>query len=63
MNRNSRPYVWASAALILVLALFAFPSVRAAAENFLGLFRVQQIEVLDREALVDELLDLMQRVR
>jgi len=46
MKKVNRSAVAAVVALILVVALFAFPSVRAAAENFLGLFRVQKIQVV-----------------
>lgn len=45
----ARPYrpAWAAAALILILAIaLLFPSVRAAANSFLGLFRVQQFTVI-----------------
>ncbi|MCL4559032.1 MAG: anti-sigma factor [Chloroflexi bacterium] len=45
-SRSLRP-VWAVATTILVVALLlAFPSVRALATNFLGLFRVQQITIV-----------------
>ena len=45
-SRRARP-VWAAVALVAVLAIaLSFPSVRAAAGSFLGLFRVQQIQFI-----------------
>jgi anti-sigma factor RsiW len=45
-NRRTRP-AWTMAALIAILAVaLAFPQVRAAAADFLGLFRVQKIAVV-----------------
>jgi hypothetical protein len=44
--KKPRSLAGAAIALVLMVALFAIPSVRAAAVNFLGLFRVQQIEVV-----------------
>jgi hypothetical protein len=44
--RLSRP-AWAAAAVVALLAIaLAFPSVRAAANSFLGLFRVQQFSIV-----------------
>jgi hypothetical protein len=52
-----RPAWTALVALALVAGALAIPSVRAAAVEFLGLFRVQQIEVIEinPEALPDDL--------
>jgi hypothetical protein len=45
-SRRTRP-VWAALAVIAILAVsLAVPSVRAIANNFLGLFRVQQFTVI-----------------
>ena len=45
-RRSLRP-LWAGLAVLVVLAgLLFIPQVRATAENFLGLFRVQNIQVL-----------------
>ncbi|HKZ69298.1 MAG TPA: hypothetical protein VJ020_04410, partial [Anaerolineales bacterium] len=45
-SRKFRP-AWITAATVVVLAVaFTFPSVQALAANFLGLFRVKQIEVV-----------------
>jgi hypothetical protein len=45
-TRRLRP-LWVGLAIVAVLAIaLAFPQVRAAANNFLGLFRVQQIAVV-----------------
>ncbi len=46
MTRKTRSFAGAAIALALLVALLAIPSVRAAAVNFLGLFRVQQIQVV-----------------
>lgn len=51
---------WAGLALVLLLgAALIFPSVRAAASNFLGLFRVQKIQMIsvDANQLNDQLGD------
>ena len=46
-SRKFRP-AWATLIVITVLAIsFSFPQVRAAATNFLGLFRVEQIEAVE----------------
>jgi hypothetical protein len=46
-TRRLRP-LWGMGLVALILAVaFAFPSVRAAANNFLGLFRVEQIAVVE----------------
>lgn len=46
-SRRLRP-VWAIAAVIALLAVsLTIPSVRAAASSFLGLFRVQQVSVIE----------------
>lgn len=45
----ARPYrpLWGALGLVVILAsLFAFPSVRAIANSFLGMFRVEQIAVI-----------------
>ena len=45
-SRRARPF-WAALAIIAILAVsLAVPSVRAIANNFLGLFRVQQFSVI-----------------
>lgn len=45
-SRRARP-IWAALAVIAILAIaLAVPSVRAIANNFLGLFRVQQFSVI-----------------
>jgi hypothetical protein len=45
-NRRTRP-AWAVMAVIALLSIaMTFPSVRAAANSFLGLFRVQKVEVV-----------------
>ena len=47
MKNFFRRPVWAAAGLTLILALsFIFPPVRALAGSFLGLFRVQQVQVI-----------------
>jgi len=56
-SRISRP-AWAGLALIAVLAVaLAFPQVRAVANSFLQLFRVEQVRLLpvDMEALSEEM--------
>jgi anti-sigma factor RsiW len=56
-SRISRP-AWAGLALIVVLAIsLAFPSVRAVANSFLRLFRVEQVQVVpvDTERLAGEM--------
>jgi hypothetical protein len=46
-KRKFRP-VWATLAIISVLAVsFSFPQVRAIATNFLGLFRIEQVEAVE----------------
>lgn len=56
-SRISRP-AWVGLALIVVLAIsLAFPSVRAVANSFLRLFRVEQVQVVpvDTERLAGEM--------
>jgi hypothetical protein len=58
-SRRARP-VWAALAVIAILAIaLAVPSVRAIANNFLGLFRVQQFSVIqvDESQLESQLSD------
>ena len=46
----ARPYrpIWATLGVILILVVaFSFPSVRAAADNFLGLFRVETLAFVE----------------
>jgi hypothetical protein len=45
--KRLRPMIIALGLLVLVLALLAVPSFRAVAGNFLGLFRVQQVAVVE----------------
>lgn len=46
---------WMAAALVLILAVaFAFPQVRAIANSFLGLFRVQQITLVQVDQALPE---------
>ena len=59
-NRRTR-FAWASLAVIaLALSLFAFPAVRAAASDFLGLFRAQEISVVEVNPAALENLDSAQ---
>jgi hypothetical protein len=56
-SRRARP-AWAALALVAILAIaLSFPSVRVAAGSFLGLFRIEQIRVVqtDPEALSEKL--------
>jgi len=54
-SRKFRP-AWATLIVITVLAIsFSFPQVRAAATNFLGLFRVEQIEAVEVGISLDDL--------
>ncbi len=46
-SRKYRPALTAATFLLIFAVAFAFPSVRAAAVDFLGLFRVQKIEVFE----------------
>jgi hypothetical protein len=47
MKNFFRRPIWAAAGLTLILAIsFVFPPVRALAGSFLGLFRVQQVQVI-----------------
>ena len=47
LSRIPRP-AWAALTIVAVLAIaLTFPSVRAAANNFLGLFRVEQIRIVE----------------
>lgn len=46
-NRKFRPALAAALVVAFFAVLFMFPSVQAAAKNFLGLFRVQQIQVIE----------------
>jgi hypothetical protein len=54
-----RKYTWAAAAVVVVVALFTIPAVRAAASDFLGLFRVQKFAAISvspqQLALLEEL--------
>ena len=54
-GRKYRP-VWATLAVVLVLAVsLSFPQVRVIATNFLGLFRVEQIEAVEVGISLDDL--------
>jgi hypothetical protein len=56
---QQRP-AWVALTAILVLAVaFSFPGVRAAADSFLGLFRVQQIEAVRVGINLDEMPERM----
>lgn len=46
MSRSTKRLAWASAALILLIALFSLPLTRALASDFLGLFRVQKFAAI-----------------
>ena len=54
-SRKFRP-AWGTLAVVAVLAIaLSFPQVRAAASNFLGLFRVEQIEAVQVGISLDDL--------
>lgn len=60
LNRKYRP-VWATATLIALLVIaLSFPQVRALANSFLDLFRVQRIEAVEVGINIDEFPDSLE---
>lgn len=60
ISRPQRRPAWVALTVIVVLAVaFSFLDVRAAADSFLGLFRVQQIEVVRVGISLDEMPERM----
>jgi hypothetical protein len=60
LNSRLRPLYIGLGILLIVAVAFSFPPVRAAANSFLGLFRVQQVSIVQSALTMNEVPDQME---